>query len=137
MNFISTITAILTDQTDIKSLPNDELRPFESNHGEKTAKDISPFGKRKIARLQTLILHEHERGKMPEHGEAPMDILAMANALGIQEDSTRRIMMMESLITEIVREEIPAETERFDVIYFLKHDWNLYRYPIPERRFLD
>lgn len=100
---------------------------------------------RKLARLQTLAFQAHEKSEMPSYeviksvvevtgGNTPQ---TMADSLGVQEDVTRRIMMIERLIVEVVRESVPAECERNDVEYFAHVSGVIMRRPIKHRRFLD
>jgi hypothetical protein len=143
-SFLATLLAVLGDQPEIENLPDNQL--IASDHeGERLDKVATRPIFRKIARLQTLCFRAHEDARMPEL-DATKEIAAttggstaeiMANALGIQEDSTRRIMMLERLIVELVREAVPAEIERLDVEYVAHVDAVIMRRPIRRQRFLD
>lgn len=147
MTFLETIVAILSDQPVIDTLPNDKLNVFDIG---------KPIGGRRLpmnvlqrlARLQTLIVRAQSMGEMPatdvmeglqDPGERTQlsQLDAMAAALGIQEDSTRRIMMLERLIVEIVREAVPTECERLDVRYCVNMQLEVLWSPSPRQRFLD
>lgn len=143
-SFLTTLMAVLSDQNEIENLPNDKL--IASNHESNPIKQVVPTTVLiKIARLQTLAFQAHNKSKMPN-----CDVIksiaevtgsntaqTMADSLGVQEDATRRIIMIERLIVEVVREAIPAECERNDVEYFANTNGLIMRRPINYRRFLD
>ncbi len=99
----------------------------------------------KIARLQTLIVKSREDTRIPSYEiinqiaqATEVDFLtANANALAISEDSTYRVMMLERLITEIVRENFPKESGQFGCNYFAHPESVLVRVPVQRQRFLD
>lgn len=143
-SFLATLLAVLGDQPEIENLPNNQLIASDYE-GERLDKESTRPIFHKIARLQTLCFRAYEDAQMSEldtikeitatTGGSTAEI--MDNALRIQEDATRRIMMLERLIVELVREAIPAEIERLNVEYVAHIDAVLMRRPIQRQRFLD
>lgn len=143
-SFLATLTAVLSGQDEIENLPNDRLIGFDYL-GDPVEQTVPMSVFLKLARLQTLSFQAHEKSEMPSYevvknvvevtgGNAAQTI---TDSLGVQEDDTRRIMMIERLIVEVVREAIPAECERNDVEYFAHVSGVIMRRPINNRRFLD
>ena len=95
----------------------------------------------KLARLQTLAIQESEKGTMPDYDQLKAlggnTLDTMSRSLGIQEDSTRRAMLLEQLFTEVVREVFPSECERLDVEYSLHPTNGIMWRPMVHQRFLD
>lgn len=143
-SFLATLTAVLSGQDKIENLPQDRL--IASDYIGDPVKQIVPVSVfLKIARLQTLAFQAHEKSELPSY-EAVKSVAevtggntaqTMANSLGVQEDATHRIMMIERLIVEVVHEAIPAECERNDVEYFAHVSGVIMRRPINHRCFLD
>lgn len=138
--------AVLSDQPEIDTLPANKLNVFDM--GEPIGMRLPHSILKRIVRLQTLIVREQQKGEMPkvdvmEGLETPAErthfsqLSAMANALGIMEDGTRRIMMIERLIVEIVREAVPTECERLDVRYCVNMQLEVLWSKSPQQRFLD
>lgn len=143
-SFLATLMAVLSDQDEIENLPNDKLIASELI-GEPLESAVTMPIFLKIARLQTLAFRAHEIGEMPSFdsitqisgttgGDAAKTI---ADSLGVKEDATRRIMMIERLIVEIVREAVPAECERNNVEYFGHLSGVIMRRATNSQRFLD
>jgi hypothetical protein len=136
-SLVGLITAVLADEGEISELPTGELYPID-NEGVVVAESIEVTVALKIARLQTLIFREKEKGEMPETSMLPFyGPAAMASFLSVQEDATANIMMLERLIVEVVREAFPRESERFGVRYFLTSQRHLLCAESPQRRTLD
>ena len=143
-SFLTTLLAVLGDQPEIENLPNDKLIALDYE-GYRLDRNTAWPVFHKVARLQTLCFHSHKEAQMPDlveikqmasvMGGSILEI--MANSLGTQEDATRRIMMLERLIVEIVRDVVPAEIEQFDVDYIAHIDGVIVRRPVQQRRFLD
>ncbi|MES3031141.1 MAG: hypothetical protein V4697_01870 [Patescibacteria group bacterium] len=146
MKLTGKIVAILSNHPDIPGLPTTELNPV--NHGEPIEKQPSHEIVLQLARLQTLIFREHERGDISpvekvgamssgnEESSYGATLNSMAQALSTQEDATRIVMMLEQLMVQIVRENIPTEHERLDVRYHVNEEWKVMWSPNPSRRFL-
>ncbi len=136
--------AVLNEQVEIACLPDDRLNAFPCE-GPIVEGQISGKILLKIVRLQTLIMKSREDTRMPddetikqiveESSSDPM--IVCAKALAVSEDSTYRVMMLERLITEIVREHFPKECGQFRYNYFVRPDRKIVRVPIVELRFLD
>lgn len=144
MRFIETLLAVLNQQEEIPDLPSNQLTVIDQR-GTRVSAQLSCKHILQIARLQTLAFRASKSGELPTH----TDITAQARETGgqylnlaaslltVQEDATRRVMMLEGLIIEIVRQIVPAESERFDVRYFVNEQRHLLWIPSPPRRFLD
>ncbi len=121
MNFIKTLTAILTDAPDIKELPMAKLISLDG--GEEVKVTLSQASIIKIARLQTLKCIEDVRTATPEPSEKLTGLLytlnlgMQASVLEAREDSRLRFAMLDRLITEIVRDCAPPESELVDYRY--------------------
>ncbi len=140
MSFLQTVLAVLTGQDEISELPSDKL--IALTNGEPIERRLSQEDLHKIIRLQTLIVHEQERGAMFEQGGLPEEDgqdtqNVMAQYLAVQEDATARVIMLERLIVELVREAVPAECERFDVRYSVNLSLEVLRSRVSHHRFLD
>lgn len=142
-SFPSILVAVLTGQPEITELPNNRLVASDQNGvalEEKIPRDLL-F---KIARLQTLSAQARKDAEIPSFEDAKQIaeetgagfIVTGTNALGVQEDATHRIMMIERLIVEIVREAFPAECGQFDVHYAAHISGRIIRCPTQSRRFL-
>jgi hypothetical protein len=131
------IAATLSEEEEIPELPNDTLRPLCSP-GILVAKEIEIGLALKIARLQTLIFLEQEKGEIPDYATiSSKGPTVMANYLAVQEDATSNIIMLERLIVGIVRDAFPKEAERFSVRYFLSAERNLLCAEAANGRYLD
>lgn len=146
MTFTETLRAILSDQSEIPKLPEDKLVAFSEGQSIPTKLPLHIL--HRLVRLQTLIVQEQQRGEMPdtdvleglglasEQSEGSK-LNSMAKSLSVQEDATKRILMLEQLIVEIVREAVPSECERFDVRYCVNLELDVLWSPNLKRRFLD
>jgi len=143
-SFLSTLVAVLSNQAEIAELPNDKLNAFTCE-GPTIEGELPKDVFHKIARLQTLIMLSHENARMPDYkttqqiaDETGVDfITAGANALATSEDATHRVIMLERLIVEVVREAFPKECSYFDVRYLARLDQKIVRLPVQQLRFLD
>ena len=123
-SFLTVITDILIDKTEIPELPMNKLIASEKE-GSVVEVAIRREVFLKMARLQTLLYREYQNGTPPdlkeieqiafETGSNP--IQAMNNALKVSRDAKERIAFLERLIIEVVRENFPKEREVFDVSY--------------------
>ncbi|MDR3558487.1 MAG: hypothetical protein P4L61_03070 [Candidatus Pacebacteria bacterium] len=140
-SFLQIITAVLQDEPEIAELPTSKLIGINDGKATLLGRDIPQDVMFKLARLQTLKVKEAERGEMPELDELKAiggdTKVAMASSLGILEDSTRRIIMLERLIVEVVREAFPTECDRLDVEYMLHPQKGIIFVPTKRQRFLD
>ena len=140
-SFIQIIVATLQEEEEIVELPTPQLIGINDDKAMLLGRDIPPNVMLKLARLQTLKIKEAERGEMPEFDELKAmggnTIMAMSGSLGILEDSTRRIIMLERLIVEVVREAFPTECDRLDVEYMLHPQKGILFVPTKRQRFLD
>lgn len=73
----------------------------------------------------------------PEEHTHLTHVSTLANALGVMEDATRRIVMIERLIVEIVHEAVPTECERLNVLYCVNMKLEVLWRVSPQQRFLD
>ncbi|MEY2640730.1 MAG: hypothetical protein RL150_123 [Candidatus Parcubacteria bacterium] len=136
--------AVLTEADEIPDLPNNKLIPVGGTY-ECVSETVPRPVFRKIARLQTLCFQAYALGGVPDIGQADQQAAltgstrhrVMEASLSTREDMVRRIMMLERLIVEIVRETFPAECSRFDVEYFVCLDDTLRCRPAERRRFFD
>jgi hypothetical protein len=118
-SFLTILGSVLREDEDVPELPTEKLVAVVRDNVGATALGYTvPVNIMiKLARLQTLKIREGELSSMPE-----MDVInqqasetktssieVMARSLSIQEDSTRREMMIERLIVELVRETYPQE----------------------------
>lgn len=125
MNFIKTLIAVLTDAPDIKELPMAKMISIDG--GEEVNAELSRATIIKIARLQTLKCMEDARTALPEPREK-LTGMAYTLSLGLhvgvleaREDSRQRFAMLDRLITEIVRDCVPAESELVDYRYTISN----------------
>jgi len=142
-SFLFTLLAVLSDEEDILALSHDRL--ITSYRMGDPAAEVTKKTLLKLTRLQTLCFQAHETGEMPElnvmeqmaseTGSGVADV--MANSLGTQEDMTHRVMMLERLMVEVVREAVPAECDKFEVQYYVCDGGTIMSHPIERRRFLD
>ena len=143
-SFVEILQLILTDAKEIKGLADDELIAHDYP-ATMVRWRLSPDTFYRLARLQTLKAREFERGAMPdisgikqvvvETGKDTAEV--MSRSIAVSEDSLRRVMLLEQLIVEIVREAIPAESENLGVEYFVGPSADVYFRPLAEHRFLD
>lgn len=143
-SFLSTLLAVLSDEEDIPALPHDRLIT-SYRMGDPVKAEVTRRILLKLTRLQTLCFQVYETGEMPEldamkqmaseTGSGIADV--RANSLGTQDDMACRIMMLERLMVEVVREAVPAECDKFEVQYYVHADGTIMRRPIERRRFLD
>ena len=143
-SFLNTLIAILNDQPNIAELPNDKLIAF-THVGVAVQQEISTQLLIKIARLQTLCVRAQEEGEMSDYegekqiaSETGQNIQeAMAKSLGLSEDLTHRLTMLERIIVEVMREAFPSEFEHFDVAYYAHISGQIMRRPIHHQRIFD
>jgi hypothetical protein len=143
-SFLTTVMAVLNNQSEIVDLPNDKLNAFTCE-GDTLEEKIPLDILLKIAGLQTLIMQTREKVEMPDYEttqqiakEIGVDsITAGANALAVSEDATHRVMMLERLIVEVVRAAFPKECGQFNVRYLARLDQKILRLPAQQLRFLD
>ena len=135
------LVLVLGDAEDIPGLAMNELVALDRKDAKPLGYDIPAEVMIKLARLQTLAIRESEKGDMPESDQLKdlgvSTIETMSRSLGIQEDATRRAMMLEQLFTEVVREVFPAECDRLDVEYSLHPTNGIMWRPVRRQRFLD
>ena len=148
-SFYTTLLAVLNEQSEIKELPSNHLAANIYSEGERLPNQIPRDVFLKIARLQTLIVNEGDRSEMPSAEEEKnmreqlgVDFLTLTSkALCVKEDATRRIMMLEGMIIEIVRSILPEECDQFNMRYCAcfspPNSHYLLRAPAPQQRFLD
>ena len=126
MTFIQKVSAVLNNETKIESLDVDDIVVCEKEEDSDLVRGkLSPLDKMQIFRLQTLIMSEFYRG-YTDDASVESNEKSRLPAL-VMEDSEVRIIMLNQLINEIVREAIPRESEYFEVVYYLCSDGNLYR----------
>lgn len=139
-SFPAILAAVLGNQPVIAELPNDNLVAFNCE-GNSIDGEVSPALLLKVVRLQTLISQAQEDAEMPST-EAIQQIadetnveffVASINASHVQEDATHRMMLLERLIVEVVREACPAECGQFDVQYLAHISRKIIRRPINKR----
>lgn len=144
-SFITILGLVLQNETEITELPASELVAIDINCAVPLGYDVPTDLMIKLARLQTLKYHEQDLCSMPkmesitqQAKETKTSVAGiMGHSLATQEDSIHRIIMLERLFTEIVRESFPKECERFDVTYFLHPTKGIMFRPINHRQFLD
>lgn len=144
-SFLTVLTEVLAERPQIPELPDDQLNAMYGEYeGEEVqSPNIDDILLKKIARLQTLSVREHQRCRMPEVVEMRSAAgltgasfpNVFAGALSIAEDSTRRIEMLEQLIVEAVRDAIPSECDIMDVGYALHLTGKLLRLPMLRHHF--
>jgi hypothetical protein len=143
-SLLTVVREILNGAEKIPELPEDGLI---ATNGEGRPISVMMDGAtfKKLARLQTLIRHEQKKAEMPDMdvvrqtaeglGKTVSDILA--SSLGVQEDATSDIMMLERLMVAIVRDACPQESERMGVRYLADISYKVHAIEAPTRRFLD
>ncbi len=125
------IRSVLNGDLVIPELPGDKLLAFQEC-GTPIGSSADSAVLLKVARLQTLIVKEREKGEIPEMktlkslariggGLARIKNAAMA----VRDDTASNIIMLERLIVEIVRDACPREGERFGVTYSLDSDMRI------------
>ena len=143
-SLLKTIVSVLLDVSEVPELPMDRLIALP-DEGVPVEHTFSTQVFLRIARLQTLLVREAQKGEMPELDEIKQvekggtkdTAEVMADFLAVQEDAGRRAGMLQQLITEVVRETVPTECERFDVEYFAHPDGRVYHRPLHHHRVLD
>ncbi len=140
--FTTILGEILANRSNISEFCDGELVALPRT-GELLEKHLCPSVALQIARLQTLIVQEREKGHSFNQTVAMAEVTgttllsSMGRSLALQEDSACRIKMLERLIVEIVRENVPAENEHFGALYSLGIDMLVCRVPVPRQRFED
>ena len=147
---LSQIQMILAEEKYIKGLSvREELTAvkFQGEESQVVSLSIPRDLLIKIARLQTLLIREREKGEIPRFESVQQqmeatgqDYLEVAsNELISQEESLHNVMMIERLIVLVVREVFPREIDHFECRYFVgfkKRQTVLFREPMPKRMFL-
>ncbi len=127
MSFLEKVVAILLNMNEISGLNFDDLIALETGEpiGGKVEGPILMI----LMRLQTMIVQECEKGSRPEGADEFFGLepeadesgaatsIASANALKLYDDTTARVLMLERIITEVIRQAIPTECERFGARY--------------------
>ena len=143
-SFVSTVMAVLSNQMEIPELPMDKLVGF-SWEGTPVEQPLDKYLMLKVVRLQNLCLMAESHGEQPSYEEtkqiaeaAGVSFMeAAAKSLSTGEDMTQRCIMLERLIVELVRENIPTECHHFYVQYYINNEQKLMRREMRRQRFLD
>lgn len=122
MRFMDAFTSTLAGETRIIGLLEEDCVLFDTP-GNVICHPISPEVLLKIVRLQTLITLANEESQIPE--ATPFDTGLNDASRKVSNDGMLRTLMLHRAIVEVVRDEIPAELERFGVRYFVNSDKQL------------
>lgn len=143
-SFLTVLTEVLAERPQIPELPDDQLNAMYGEYEGEEVRDanIDKTLLKKVARLQTLCVREHQRCCMPKvaemHATASVTQTSLpmvfAGALTVAEDSANRIEMLEQLIVEAVREVIPSEVDVMNVGYTVHLTGKLLRHPVLRHR---
>lgn len=141
MDFLTTLTAILTDVVNIPGYnENDNLI---AEDGEPVPGQFPQIEMIKLVRLQTMIDRISSQSNIPEMSEIK-DIQDVTNSafhevLGrsvrISSRAIRQIKLLNQWIEEIVHKAIPSETTREDVVYRINAKYCLVYIPHQDRSF--
>lgn len=140
MTFYKILAAVLNDRARIQALPDSSLWALTT--GEPVGKKIPEKAALRIARLQTLILREGKAavssvadsvfGVRRSDAELLQRISTARRKMGDKNaEKTARIRMLERLIVEAVRDEIPEECDQYRVRYCVNDKGELLRSPDP------
>ena len=136
MTFWQTVVAIMNQKDRKTVIPVKELITFDENDPEEIVnKKLPECETFQIICLQTLIKKEYENQDSIDDfmKRAPKSFNELANDAGkflqVQGDSTHRIIMLEGMIIEIVREAIPTEYDRLNVNYYINARLQLIWHP--------
>ena len=123
--FLKTLMDVLNGESKIQALPNDKLIALNV-HGESVAGDLTGEQLLKLARLQTLRVNEisaieespsfDEVSEMAKQAGVSFVEIEVKN-MCIRADTPDRIVMLDRLIVEVVRDIFPKEVDVFDVLY--------------------
>ncbi len=134
-SFLKILIDVLFGVPEIAELPEEKLIGISSEDGQFLNRPVPEGLILKLARLQTMAINESKKGEIPDNdSSSPHE---GAQFLAIKEDATRRVIMIEQLIVEAVRECFPTEYDRLDVTYFVNQFGQIMYRPVSRQLFLD
>lgn len=137
--FMSTLKSVLNGEARIPGFEDWTFIPVKPDDSSMPGPKVSLDALRKICVLQSLAIKASETGEfvptyvlsagLEEMGGSKSEMTA--RSIAVTEDAAYRVMFLEYLIVEVVRDEVPAECERMGVRYFVTGDNRLMFRPLP------